>query len=437
MKKLSAHIFSVLAAAAVLSFSVTGCAAGDTGRKNISFSWWGGQSRHDATVSAVKSFEEKHSDISIDVQFGAWDGWEDSMTAAFYAGNQSDIIQINLNWIQEYNSDGSLFLDLNTLSGNFDFSNYRKEELELCTSDGMLQAVPVSLTGRIFFWNRATFEKAGLDIPHSLDELYKAGEKFRNELGEGYYPLALGEYDRMMLMIYRLSSVYGRPWISDGKLNYSESEIKEGIDFIASLESAGVIPTVAEIAGNGAVTFDKSPEWMNGKYAGIFEWDSAALKYAQALENSDAFTVGRYFEDMGDYDGGYTKISSAFAVSSKTRYPAECAEFLNYILNDPEGAACMGVERGIPLSTSGLAACEKAGLLNGSEAEANRRVMEWSSFSLDVNFENPKLKVSPEGVYYDVFSGLSYGDYSPEQAAKLIYDGVTEVLKSNFQGAAE
>ena len=380
-------------------------------------------------MNAVKAFEKKNDDIKIDVKFGAWDGWEDAMTAAFYAGNQTDVIQINWNWLDVYNSKNDLFLDINTCSDVFDLSGYTPDELGLCTFNGELQAVPVSVTGRIFYWNRSTFEKAGLNVPSSLAELYESGTVFREKLGDGYYPLALGEYDRMILMIYYLGAVYGKPWIADGKLGYTVDEIKEGVEFIDSLEKSHVIPSIAEIAGDGSVTFDKSPKWMNGEYAGIFEWDSTALKYSQSLQNSEDFVVGDYFSDFGDHNGGYSKISVAFAVSKNTKYPKECAEFLNFILNDSEGAALMGVERGIPLNRNALKACDNAGLLKGIEKQANEKVLAWADFSLDINFEDPKLKVSPEGVYYDAFSGLSYGEYTSEETARLISEGITKVLE--------
>lgn len=420
---------AVLTAAVLVSAVLSGCGSDNSkAKKKITVSWWGGESRHEATMKAVEAFENKNSDIDIDVQFGAWDGWENAMTAAFYAGTQSDVIQINWNWLNEYNRDGNLFLDISSVSDYFSLSEYDPEKLKLCTVNDTLYAIPVSVTGRIFYWNEAVFEKAGITHPVSLSELYRAGEIFRDRLGDDYYPLALGEYDRMILMVNYLGNIYGKPWISDGVLNYSEEELIKGTEFIDSLEKAHVIPSISEISGDGAVTFDKSSKWMNGSYAGIYEWDSAAAKYLQSLSDGSRFTVGEYFEDMGGSKGGYSKISVAFAISKNTKYPEECARFLDFILNDPEGAVLMGVERGIPLSRSAVRACDEAGLLNGTEAEATRRVQEWSNFSLDINFEDPKLKVNPEGVYYDAFSGLSYGDYSAEEAAHIISEGVKDVL---------
>ena len=37
-----------------------------------------------------------------------------------------------------------------------------------------------------------------------------AGPIFAEKLGEDYYPLALGAYDKMILMVYYLESVYGQ-----------------------------------------------------------------------------------------------------------------------------------------------------------------------------------------------------------------------------------
>ena len=43
------------------------------------------------------------------------------------------------------------------------------------------------------------------------------------------------------------------------------------------------IPTVSTILGDGAESLDKNPKWMEGKYAGIFKWDSSATKFGGAL----------------------------------------------------------------------------------------------------------------------------------------------------------
>ncbi|MBO5266538.1 MAG: carbohydrate ABC transporter substrate-binding protein [Ruminiclostridium sp.] len=443
MKTFKKVLAGILAATTLLSVSAcgkteeggtasggatTGGAAASGEEVTIKFSWWGGDSRHEATQAAVDAFMKKYPNIKVECQFGAWSGWEDSMSTAFYAGTAPDVNQVNWNWISNYSGDGSIFLDMNKVSGTFDLSQYDQSALDQCTVAGELQAIPVSMTGRIFYWNKTTFEKAGISTPTSLEELYAAGEAFKTTLGDDYYPLALGEYDRAILLVYYLESVYGKAWVVDNKLNYTAEEITKGLEFIQSLEDKHVIPSIATILGDGAESLDKNPKWMDGKYAGIFEWDSSASKFNSALNEGQELIVGDYFKDFGEYQGGFAKVSLAFAISENTKHPEECALLLNYLLNDPEGTAIMKSERGIPLSKAAFENCKTQGLLNEMVAEANTKVLAWVDYPLDTQFENSKLKGNPDGVYYDALGGLSYKEYTPAEAAQILVDGISEVL---------
>lgn len=410
--------------------SETGAAAENDGSYEactLTISWWGGDARHEATLAAIDAFKEKYPGIEVEATYGAWSGWEDSMATMFATQTAPDINQVNWNWLEAYSADGSAFLDLNQVSDVFDLSQYEQSALEQCVVAGELQAVPVSMTGRIFYWNKATFDKAGIETPKTLEELMAAGETFKNTLGDDFYPLSLGEYDRMILMVYYLESVYGKAWVENGELQYTAEEIQKGLEFIQSLEDAHVTPSIQTITGDGAESLDKNPKWMNGTYAGIFEWDSSASKFSASLEEGQEFVVGDYLQDMGDYQGGYSKVSLGFAISETCEHPKEAAMLLNFLLNEDEGTTIMASERGIPLSKAALANCQAQGLLNETVAEANGKVLAWVDYPLDPKFEAAALK-SSDGVYYDVMAGLSYQDYSVEEAAEILIDGINEEL---------
>ncbi len=393
----------------------------------LTFSWWGGDSRHEATLAAIEAFEAKYPGITVESTYGTWSGWEDSMATMFATQTAPDVNQVNWNWLTSYSSDGSAFLDMNQVAGVFDLSQYSEDALNQCVVADELQAVPVAMTGRIFYWNKSTFDKAGIGVPTSLAELMAAGETFKNTLGDDYYPLVLGEYDRMILMVYYLESVYGKPWVENGELQYTAEEIQDGLAFIQSLEDAHVTPTIQTILGDGAESLDKNPKWMNGTYAGIFEWDSSASKFSAAMEDGQEFVVGDYFADMGEYQGGYSKVSLGFAISETCEHPKEAAMLLNFLLNEQEGTTIMASERGIPLSEAALTNCMEQGLLNEVVAEANGKVLDWVAFPLDPKFEAASLK-SSDGVYYDAMAGLSYKDYSIEEAAEVLISGIEEEL---------
>ena len=160
-------------------------------------------------------------------------------------------------------------------------------------------AVPVALTGRVFYWNKTTFDEVGVPLPTDEASLLAAGAAFK-AYNEDYYPLALGEYDRMIFLVYYLESVYGKPWVENNELQYTAEEIATGMDFISKLEDEHVIPTLATINGDMADSLDKNAKWIDGKYAGIFEWDSSASKFQKAVEESTN-KPGQEFV-IGDFD---------------------------------------------------------------------------------------------------------------------------------------
>ena len=402
------------------------------GPVSMTISWWGGDSRHEAYQNAIKEFESEHDNITIEPTFAAWSGWEEKMAAAFIAGNAQDVCQVNWNWLYNYSADGSKFVDLNTTTNFLDLTQFDQAALDACTVANAQQCVPVSMTGRIFFWNMTTFNKAGItEVPKTLDDLKAAGKAFQEKLGNDYYPMHLGAYDRMILMVFYLESKYGKDWAdpTTSTLNYSEDEIVEGLNFIKSLVDDHVMMNLKDYySANSDTATHQSNEWITGKIAGIFEWDSAASKYASALDddNKDGFTVGEEIK-FGDFNGGFSKVSMGLAITKTSQYVAESATLINFLLNEEKGASIMGSECGIPASKAGLAAAQAAGAVKDLVADANAKVMAFTTNKLDPLFENNDLKASGTGIYQEVFDSIDYGDETPESAVSALLEGMEGV----------
>lgn len=404
-------------------------AAESSGDVTIKFSWWGGDTRHEATEKAIAAFEAKYPNIHVEAEYGAWTGWEEKQALAIQGGNAADVMQINWNWITSYSGGGNNFVDLNQYSDVLDLTQFAQESLDQCKVGDKLMAVPISLTGRLFYWNKTTFDEIGCEIPTDEESLFAAGEAFK-AYGEDYYPLALGQYDRQIFLVYYLESVYGKPWVEDGEVQYTVEEIQEGMDFITKLEEGHVIPTLSTLDGDMADSLDKNAKWIDGKYAGIFEWDSSASKFQQAIIESTTkpdqeFVIGDFIK-FGDYNGGFTKISMAYAIAGNSEHPKEAAMLINYLLNDPEGIEIIGTERGVPCSTEGVKILNEKGIGDPLVSEANAKVLEYSKFPLDPMFEHNDLKANPDGVYYKVFGKLSAGDITSAEAAQDLIDGIDE-----------
>ena len=397
----------------------------------LTMSWWGGESRHNAYQEAIKAFSAEHSTITVNPTFAAWSGWEDTMSTKFAGGVAEDVCQINWNWLYNYSKNGQTFIDLNSVSDYLDLTQWDEAKLAACNVANAQQCVPVSMTGRIFYWNKTTFDKAGISFPTTLDELMAAGKTFQEKLGDDYYPLHLGAYDRMILMVFYLESKYGKDWADPvtSTLNYTEDEIAEGLAFIKSLVDNHVMMNLKTYySANSDTATHQSNEWITGKIAGIFEWDSAASKYSSALDdsNKDGFTVGEEIK-FGDNNGGFSKVSMGLAITKTCKNVAEAATLINFLLNEEKGASIMGSECGIPASKAGLKFAQDAGAVKSLVAEANAKVMAFTTNKLDPLFENNDLKASGTGIYQEVFDNIDYGDQTPEEAVETLLDGMESV----------
>lgn len=397
----------------------------------LTMSWWGGESRHNAYQEALKAFSAEHTTITVNPTFAAWSGWEDTMSTKFAGGVAEDVCQISWNWLYNYSGNGQTFLDLNSITDYLDMSQWDDAKLGACNVANAQQCVPISMTGRIFYWNMTTFNKAGItEVPATEGDLFAAGKAFQEKLGDDSYPLHLGAYDRMILMVFYLESKYGKDWAdpTTSTLNYTADEIAEGIDFIKSLVDGHVImplPTYYGANGDGAT--HQSNEWITGKIAGIFEWDSAASKYQDALdeENKPGFTVGEEIK-FGDYNGGFSKVSMGMAITKTCKNPAEAATLIEYLWNG-DGAAIMGSECGVPASKAGLATAQAAGKINELVAEANGKVMDFVSCQLDPLFESSDLKATGTGIYQEVFDTVDYDNKSGADVVDTLLDGMSAV----------
>lgn len=399
----------------------------------LTFDWWGGDSRHEATIAAIQAFEAKYPGITIEYNYGAWSDWETAKASEYLSGTNPDVQQVNADWIRKYDANCDIFLDLNTVADTLDLSQYSADTLSYANdSKGGLAAIPIALTGRTYYWNKGTYEAAGLSTPTTLAELMAAGPIFKEKLGDNYYPLVLTEYDRAIIMAFYMEAQTGVPVIDqNGNFTPTEDQVKAGLEWITSLEENHVIPTIEYYDGEGADSIDKSARWINGEYAGCFTWDSSPSSLQKALPDPSNFFVGNEFMDTGANGSGcYVKVSQLFAISAKTEHPHEAALFLNFLLNDEEGAELMGTERGIPESAVAYAVCEKANKIDPIVAAAHKSVIDSKPMYWNPLFDDATLK-GDTGAYNTIFENLSYGvrdgSYSIEDAAYDLYTAYTAV----------
>lgn len=391
----------------------------------LRFSWWGGDDRHEATLEAIELWSKLHPEIKIVSEYGGWDGWTEKVSSQVKGGTAPDIMQINYDWLISMTSDGGEFYDLGKLGSIIDTSGYDSEILEFGMVDGVLNAIPVSLSGRGLFYNSEVYSRLGLEYPETWGELISLGDKF----GDDTYPLDLDIQNggtAWYLSVVYVQQKTGRDFISiDGHLGFTEEDLKMALDFYKELEDNNVIRDVkARIDEDGNAALYQSSEFIDGSIAGVLEWGSSVGKYEMVLPDGVLECGPLLKDDEGNAGGWMVKPALLYSISGNTEHPDEAAAFIDFMLNNVECAEILGTSRGIPISRYAEESLEKKGKLTGLAQELDEMLER-----VDTVIISPYMELARMKEYYNTaIEAVSYNTADTQTAAHELYVSLTEYL---------
>jgi len=409
----------VLAGTALATITLVQVASAD----ELRMSWWGGDSRHVATQKALEVCGAKHGHV-IKGEFTGFDGYLEKLTTQMAGGTEADIVQVNWPWLPLFSRDGTGFADLRQLKG-LDLTQWSDADLDSASVNGILQGISVSTTGRAFFFNETTFQKAGVAIPTSWPELEAATKTIKEKLGDDYYTFNAVKETAQLLVTLAVVQKTGKDMV-DPKANrvaWTPEELTQGIAFLGHLVEIGALRSQKEEASDGNVNLFEKPDWAAGKIAGSYEWDSTYSKYADPLQEGQMLKpVPMLHVEGAGTDGVYRKPSMLLSISKNSKHPEAAAQILNCLLNEPEGIDALGTSRGLP--SSKVAAERLAGQGEPEVRAANEIVVAASGPTVSPFNEHPEIR----GIFIDTLEEYAYGQLGAEDAAQQIIDGVNDVL---------
>ncbi len=339
----------------------------DTEQTQISYAWWGNDVRHQYTLTGIRVFEEKNPDIRVNHTYGVWDGYETRNQVFMKSHTNADVMQINYSWLHAYSPDGTGYYNLNFLTDELDLSRYSEADLTLGTVNGHLNAIPIAYNMPVFFYNQDIYDRYGLAIPKTWDDLFAAAERMSKD---GIYPIGMVKKQMFLSMIAHFEQTTGRVlYTADGSYCGMPEDWAEMLSFYKELVDRKVIPSVSDF---GATDFE------NGTTAGACFWASDATRYCEGLKAAGTnVVIGDNLMTPGALRSGwYTKPATLYAISATTQHPKEAARFLNFLINDADMARLQGTEKGVPISERALDALKSSRQLDSLEYAASQEIME-------------------------------------------------------------
>lgn len=416
----------VLAGVGAAAAAGVACAAAPV---TLRLSWWGGSDVHRAYLTTIRRFEAKYPHITVKAEYTGWAGHLERLTTQIAGETAPDVMQINWNWLVLFSREGEGFYDLRRLEREIAFDQFDADSLSMGTVRGRLNAIPASMAARLFYFNATTYEKAGLKIPSTWDELFAAGPVFRERLGSDYYPLDLNLQDVVAIARTWHIQKTGAALVDEARsrLNANLEQMIGAAGLYRRLVDEHVVPGARARASFGNVAPQEMRPWITGRYAGVHQWVSAIGKSADTLAPGQRIALGAFPLLPDAKDAGLLyRPAMLLAVNRGTRHPQESALLLNFLLNDPEAVRIFEVKRGAPVSKSALKVLEADGALKGLAWEGLQQIQRLPNRVRESGFfEHPRVR---DG-FIDTYERLGYGRLDVEGAGRRMFEEINAILR--------
>lgn len=278
-------------------------------------------------------------------------------------------------------------------------------------SDGMLYGIPFRLDCKLFFYNKKIFDENNLEVPKTWDEFINVCETLK---AAGITPIGYGNQEPWSASHYigTLNQIFVPDDVRAKDYNPTSGEFTDPGYVEALKYYQSLLPYMTENP-NGV-----KPDMGRTN----FVMEMAAMYYAELIEipyikaDNAEMEFGMFnFPKVEGAKGNQdilTGVPEGFVVSSKTKYPDECVEFLKWFLGKEVGTAqCqeIGWFNAAKGTTDGLT---DQALLDGYQAVMDAKAMSaWLDNAL-------YSTVCDE--YLTTVSDLTNGDITPEEAMAKI-----------------
>ncbi len=393
--------------------------------RTLRFSWWGGTARHNATLKAIAAYEARHPGVRIKPEYMGTNGYLEKLTMQIVSGTEPDLMQIDWAWLAMFSRRGDGFADLHSLRDHIDLAQYGEDDLRMTTVAGRLNGMPVSFTARLFFWNAASFERAGLRIPATWDEFIAAGARFRQAFGERAYPMDGEIYDALLMTHAQAFQRHGQPYVHPGepRIAMSQAALLDWVTQYRALVAARAItplPYRASLGGARKAT-EQQPDWVVGNWAGNYTWDSTLPARLASLDKQQRLELGPFLTVPGARASGiFGRPAMVLAIGRNSTQREAAADFLNFMLTDAEAARIQGMVRGLPTAAGAAKVLEGDPRLSPLQLQAQRAIAEQRRAGrIDMPsplFEDARFRK----FMVEVFELLAYGKIDEHEAAQRL-----------------
>lgn len=412
----------ILALAATTALLATGCAAGAGGGEGekpadgkTTITWWHNSNNGDGKAYYEKvaaDFEAAHEGVDVEVNAMQHEDMLTKLDAAFQSGDAPDV----------YMERGGGELAAHVAAGlTKDLTEAASEEIAFLGEnaggwqlEGKTYALPFSLGGAGFWYNKALFKEAGIDkAPQTFSELIDATEKLKKA---GIDPISVGAGDKWPAAHYWYYAAVrecSQQTMADSiaNLDFSDqcfTKAGEDVDKLIKAEpfNPGFLSTPAQsgptsasgLLATGKVAMELAGHWEPGVMQGLTE-DGKGMG-----DDTGWFPFPEIEGGQGD-PAAQLGGGDAWAVSEGA--PDAAVDFVKYMLSDEVQRGFAELDMGLPTNPAAKGAISDPALAS----------------LMDVRDKAPYFQL-----YFDTAFGASIGGAMNDEIA-LLFAGQSDAQK--------
>ena len=347
-------------------------AAGEDSKEQVTlrFSWWGGDSRHEATLACIEAFEKENPNIKIEAEYGGFDGYQDKMSASLSGQTEADIMQMDQPWMATFMAQNpDFFVNIRDYEDCISLDGFSEDFLEdFCVYSDKLVSLPTGTNALNLLANKAVMDKAGITFSDVLtwDDFYEQGKKVNETDPESYFINMDNGIAFYATRIYLMQMTSRQLINEDYTLGVTVDELEEAFAYTKKLyDDKVIIPYEESMIFKGAP--QDNPKWNNDQLGCWLNWSSTADQQ-QWEDNAVSLPYPRI--EGAENSGVLIRPAQVLVVSSNCEHPREAMKFLDFMFNQEAGILALKDCRSIPPTEKGRQILEENGLISSQASQA-------------------------------------------------------------------
>lgn len=315
--------------------------------------WWGNDARHKATLDVINQYQAKYPNVTIQGEYGGFDGYKQKLITQLSGGTAPDIMQVDQPWIYDLSAQGDMFVNLYK-DKSIDLSAFDKEFLKsACTVNGQLLGLPSGINSIGLIYNADFFKQFNVPTDKAMDwdTLLQLGTAIHQK-DSGKYLFNINTGDVELIFRNYIEQLTGNELIkSDGTLGFTQDQLNETLTFIKKLFDNGVIQPFTQSA-----TFEsdvtQNPKWAGGDLGAIFNWPSLVSGTQAAVKFHVGFTNSPVLKNAKS-QVVQVRPSMLITINKASKNVTVASQFVNWMFNDTQAIDTISDQRGVPATTTG------------------------------------------------------------------------------------